>query len=118
MQVKRSENRVLTIVRPYSTIVELREADRMLLEQLKAEKARRGLSHREFAALLGVPSSTWSNAAIGVRPLNNRIVRGALKAFPELAPAAVSFLLTDSTKGNQRSTSVDAPARDLAEVSG
>lgn len=91
----------------------------MLLERLRAEKARRGLSHREFATLLGVPSSTWSNAAIGLRPLNNRIVRGALKAFPDLAPEAVSFLLTDSTKVNRRSTDVEMEMSEpeLAEVS-
>lgn len=78
----------------------------MLLDVLKQEQKTRGLRDVDFAALLGVPRSTWANARLGIRPLNNRIVRGTMRAFPDLHGTALAFLVSDSTNGNKRSTTV------------
>jgi len=87
----------------------------MFLDLLKDEQRARGLRDIDFAELLGVPRTTWSNARVGIRPVNNRMVRGAMRAFPHLHGKALDFLVSESTNGNRRSTVVK-DSRDLAEA--
>lgn len=69
----------------------------MLREKLVARQQELGLNDTEFARLLGVPRSTWSLTRSGVKRVGPRIARAVLRAFPDLAPEAISFLLTDAT---------------------
>ena len=90
----------------------------MFLELLATKQRECGLRDIDFAELLGVPRSTWAAARRGIRPLNNRIVRGAMRAFPDLHGKAIDFLVSDSTNVKDvPKTAPTAPERDLEAAS-
>lgn len=84
----------------------------MLRERLIARQRELGLSDREFAQLLGVPRSTWQLTRAGRKRVGPRIARAIIKAFPDLAPEAISFLLTDATT-RTNGASVCTPAQEV-----
>lgn len=76
-----------------------------ITEILKAKQRESGASDSEFARVLGVPLSTWKHTRLGRRRLANTIARAAMRAFPELTPQVVSFLLSDVTVVSTDATS-------------
>lgn len=69
----------------------------MLREKLIERQRRLGLNDVEFARRLGVPRPTWALTRLGHKPVRRRIALAAMKAFPDLTPDCVSFLLSDVT---------------------
>jgi hypothetical protein len=53
---------------------------------------RMGASDGEFALRLGLSRSAWRAIRRGWRRPGPRALSGILRAFPDLAPAAVAFL--------------------------
>lgn len=88
----------------------------MLLESLKAEQVKMGLLDADFAAFLKIPRVTWTVTRNGSRPLTNRTVKAAMRAFPHLMPECVFFLLSESTRGKSSDTKVNAVTSNSAEV--
>ncbi len=70
----------------------------MLLGKLLDKQRELGMNDRDFAAHLGVPYNTWRTTRRGVRPVRGRVARAAMRAFPDLAPDALSFLLSGDTR--------------------
>lgn len=68
-----------------------------MLETLIGRQRELGETDAQFAARLGVPRTTWTMTRIGQKPLRNRVIVGAVRAFPELREVAASFLLSDVT---------------------
>lgn len=66
-----------------------------LLERQEAE----GLSIREFAQKLGVSASYWSRASRGDREVGRPLIKGALAAYPDLAPLLVPSVPTGTLIG-------------------
>lgn len=50
---------------------------------------REGLGSNEFARKLGVSPTYWSRARRGDREVGRPLIRGALAAYPDLAPLLV-----------------------------
>ena len=68
-----------------------------LLEKLIAKQKALGLTDKEFAAVLGVPRSTWQLTRSGVIRLGPRVALAARRAFPELTDEVIAFLLSDAS---------------------
>lgn len=78
----------------------------MLLSKLVTRQREKGMSDADFAALLGVPRSTWQLTRSGRVPLGRRVALAAQRAFGDLSPEVIYFLLSDASEG----------ARDASEL--
>src|SRR5262245_49012244 len=58
-------------------------AERQLVEQLEHLRGRLGLSHRDYAAYLGIHPSTWSLLLSGQRLLGPVVLLRILRRHPE-----------------------------------
>lgn len=56
-----------------------------LVEALEKRRAAAGVPAVEFARRLGVSEATYSRVRRGSLPAGRRFIRGAIRAFPELA---------------------------------
>jgi len=64
----------------------------MLVEALMQRQSESRASDAVFAELLGVSRATWGLTRTGKLPLGITVVRGAMRAYPDLEPLAVAFL--------------------------
>lgn len=65
----------------------------MLLAKLIAKQEALDLTDSAFAALLGIPRSTWQLTRTRRKALGLRVARRTLRAFPDLTSEAAAFLL-------------------------
>lgn len=70
----------------------------MLLEKLLRRQEELKMTDAQFAQRLGIPRSTWQLTRTGRKTVGPRIARAAQRAFPELTPDAVYFLLSDASQ--------------------
>jgi hypothetical protein len=66
----------------------------VLLDELIARQRAAGLSDHQFAALLGIPRSTWQLTRTGRKRIGRVVVAGALRAFADIETAVVADLKT------------------------
>lgn len=70
----------------------------MLVETLIQEQEKRGMTDRAFAATLGIQRASWTLIRLGHRNLTEPIARAVIRAYPDLAPMAVAFLMNPDQK--------------------
>lgn len=64
-----------------------------------AEKQRDlGVSDGQFAATLGVTRTRWNGVKNGRADPGYKLIRGALKAFPELAPLVAQAMTREPSE--------------------
>ena len=64
----------------------------MLIELLQARQRELGLSDGAFARRLGVSRSLWIAVQSGQRAVGLRLLRGVVRAFPDLDDDVLAFL--------------------------
>jgi predicted transcriptional regulator len=67
----------------------------MLTESLKAKQRELELSDGAFARRLGVSRPLWVAIRSGQRPVGLSLLRGVVRAFPDLEAEVLSFLQGD-----------------------
>ena len=65
-----------------------------LLTELETRRENEGLSQEVFAAALGISPSVYSRVRRGHYPAGGRLIKGALRRYPELAT-----VLADEAQG-------------------
>lgn len=68
----------------------------MLLHELLKRQQEGQLSDAKFAKRLGIARSTWQLTRTGKRPLRRRVAIGAMRAYSDLTPDVVRFLLGEN----------------------
>lgn len=63
-----------------------------MLGKLIERQRALGLSDMRFARLIELPRSSWQATRVGELPLAPRVVRAALRVWPDLAGAALEWL--------------------------
>ncbi len=67
-----------------------------MLGKLIERQRALGLSDADFARLVELPRSSWQATRSGDLPLAPRVVRAALRVWPDLAGAALEWLRGES----------------------
>jgi hypothetical protein len=70
-----------------------------LLGKLIEKQRALGLSDADFARLVELPRSSWQATRVGELPLAPRVVRAALRVWPDLAGAALDWLRGEREEG-------------------
>jgi hypothetical protein len=74
---------------------ENRVANSTLVLALTDKQRRLGLADKQFAQVLGISGGLWSWTRIGQYPVGMALLRGTLRAFPDLWPEALYVLSGD-----------------------
>lgn len=64
----------------------------MLVQELVRRQRAAGWTDGEMAEHLGVGREYWGLVRRGVHPLSVRVLRGALRTYPDLAGATLAYL--------------------------
>jgi transcriptional regulator with XRE-family HTH domain len=64
----------------------------MLIDLLEAKRKELGLSDAAFARRLGVSRPLWSATRSGTRAVNITLLRGVVRAFPEMDGDVLNYL--------------------------
>lgn len=67
------------------------------VQALLERQAQEGISGNAFARRLGVDSSMWSLVSRGERRAARKVIDGALRLYPDLAPLLVPELSIDNS---------------------
>ncbi len=67
-----------------------------MLGKLIERQRSLGLSDGAFARLVELPRTSWRATRVGELPLAPRVVRAALRVWPDLAGAALEWLRGES----------------------
>lgn len=62
-----------------------------LLDLLVEKQTSEALSNRAFALRLGISPALWTKTRNSKRRIRDAVLRGAIRAYPDLAPVAHSY---------------------------
>ena len=66
--------------------------EQAIIEQLETRRKELGMTDEAFARLLGISRPLWSQIRSGKRRMTLEVVRGILRAFPDLEGQVLAFL--------------------------
>jgi len=66
-----------------------------LIERLKKYQSQLGLSNYKFAERLGISAELWRMMKLGKRAVSLSLLRGIMKAYPEMEEDVLIFLRGD-----------------------